>query len=265
MGRALPVLVVAALIGVGCAPSSRGGKSMRRRPIIIAHRGLSGLFPENTLLAFREALKFEVDGIETDARRTRDGAIVCLHDETLDRTTNMRGKLSEFSLEEVRRADAGRGERIPTLWEALTALGGRAILCIEIKEPGIEAQVVGIIRRHPTMRHKCIIGSFHPEAIRRAKELAPEIPTQLIMSAHRPLEGREALEAILKAIKAGANSLSIHFSGISADLLREAHLRGLSVWTWTVNDPERMRELAEMGVDGIATDRADLAASALGR
>jgi len=236
---------------------SRGG------PLIIAHRGLSGLFPENTLLAFREAVKLGVEGIETDVRRTRDWAIVCLHDETLERTTNLSGKLSELTLEEARRADAGRGERIPTLWEALTEVGGRAVLCVEVKEPGIEPQVVGIIRRHPMMRYRCIIGSFHVGSIKRAKELAPEIPTQLIISACEPLGGEGALKAVLKAIEAGANSLSVHFKGISADLLREAHLRGLPVWAWTVNEPRLMRKLAEMGVDGIATDRADLAMEAL--
>ena len=255
--------IAVAVLATGCTKAGKGGTRAMGRPLIIAHRGLSGLFPENTLLAFREALKFGVDGIETDVRRTRDGAIVCLHDETLDRTTNMSGKLSELTLEEARRADAGRGERIPTLWEALTEIGGRAVLCIEIKEPGIEPQVVGIVRRHPTMRHRCIIGSFHVEAIRRARELAPEIPTQLIMSAYHPLEGEEALKAVLRAIEAGANSLSVHFNGVSPDLLREAHLRGLSVWAWTVNEPDLMRKLAEMGVDGIATDRADLAMKVL--
>ncbi len=258
------ISLLALNIAAGCRqPHFREESRVKACPLIIAHRGLSGLYPENTLLAFREAVKWGVDGIETDVRRTRDGAIVCLHDETLDRTTNLSGKLSEYTLQEVRRADAGRGERIPTLWEALDEIDGKAMLCIEIKEVGIEAQVVDIVRRHPTMRHKCVIASFHAEAIKRAKKLAPEIPTQLIMSAYHPLEGEEALQAVLRAVEAGANSLSIHYNGVSRDLLREAELRGLAIWAWTVNEEGKMRELAEMGVRAIASDRADLAVKVL--
>src|SRR3954451_9117490 len=105
--------------------------------LVYGHRGLSGRFPENTLLACREALAAGGDGIEFDVHATSDGVPVIIHDRGLERPANGMGKVDEVPLSRLRALDAGRGERVPTLAEVLDLVGDRAHLDIEIKQPGV--------------------------------------------------------------------------------------------------------------------------------
>jgi glycerophosphoryl diester phosphodiesterase len=120
--------------------------------LVYGHRGLSGRYPENTLLAFREALAAGVDGIEFDVHATSDGVPVILHDRSLERTTNGTGYVDEVPLSRLRDVDAGRGERVPTLEEVLELIGDRVHLDVEVKQPGIEAAVLGVLSAHPEAR-----------------------------------------------------------------------------------------------------------------
>jgi len=233
------------------------------RPLITAHRGLSGLAPENTVLAFSEALEFNCDFIETDVWQTKDGQIVCIHDADLRRTTDRQGDVRGLTLAEVREADAGQGERVPTLDEALEVVGGRCVLTVEMKMSGIEEQVVHTIRAHAAMRLNCTLGSFDAESVRRARAAAPELAGEWITAPGGPVGREAAVELAVRALEVNASTLSVLHSAVTEELVREAHLRGLDVAAWTVNDAGRMLELAEMGVDRIITDRCDLAVGAL--
>ncbi len=237
----------------------------RQKPLITAHRGLSGRYPENTLLAFSQALEFGPDFIETDLWRTKDGVLVCIHDENLKRTTDREGDVPEMLFEEVRQARCAEGEKVPSLQEALDVIGGAATLSIEIKMAGVEDQVLATVRAHPTMRLRCTIDSFNSDVVRRARSLAPELAGEWITSPGQPLEGQSALEAVLRALQVNATVLSVAHGATTEELVYQAHLRGLAVCAWTVNDEARMLELAGMGVDRITTNRCDLAASLLRR
>ncbi|MFN4179863.1 MAG: glycerophosphodiester phosphodiesterase, partial [Armatimonadota bacterium] len=162
---------------------------MRTRPMVIAHRGFSGRYPENTLRSFREALNLSVDAIELDVRRTKDGILIVIHDETVDRTTDGKGHVRDLTWSEIQKLDAGSwkgsefaGERIPKLEEALELVSGQKVVFLEIKEPETTEQIVETLRQLDAFSW-VKIGSFHPQAIATAKKLEPEISSSLIGGA----------------------------------------------------------------------------------
>ena len=234
-------------------------------PIWIAHRGASLSTPENTLAAIEEAVKLRADGVEFDVRGTRDGRIVLMHDDSLDRTTTGSGKVRDLSLRQIRRADAGlkkgrrfAGERVPTLREALRALKGKAIPVIEIKDTDIADEVVSELRKLRMIRDAVVI-SFHEPVLAQTASAEPTLSTSLLVS---PEAGPDALVqarllvATAKAV--GANGLDLNHTCLSPALAREIKRRGMALWAWTVNDPTRATKLCRMGVDAITTDAGRL-------
>ncbi len=142
--------------------------------LIIAHRGASGEFPENTLPAFAAAIEAGAQMCELDVQLTRDGAAVVIHDETVDRTTNGTGAVAAMSLAEIRRLDAGvkfgarfAGTRIPTLEEVLTLVRGRCALNVELKSAGVEREVCRLLRAHEALSSTTIVSSFDWDALAR--------------------------------------------------------------------------------------------------
>ncbi len=243
---------------------------MRTRPMVVAHRGFSGRYPENTLRAFREALKLSVDAVELDVRQTKDGVLILLHDETLDRTTNGRGRVCDFCWDELSRLDAGSwkgaefaGEPIPRLEEALELIGGQVVVFVEIKEPGTEAAVVETIRRlGATSWVK--VGSFHPQVIATVRQLAPELPCSLIGGA-RVGESDERFRGFVgEALRCGAISVAVNYAALTPERVRYCHQRFLFVGTWTVNTAEQAEGMAATGVDAITSDYPDIVLSVLG-
>ena len=129
------------------------GYLLVRRPYILAHRGASGYAPENTIAAFERAIAMRSDGIETDVRSSKDGTLVLIHDARVDRTTDGEGELASLKIAEIEALDAGRpfnpsfaGARIPRAADFLDRYGGKVPICLEIKQPGIEAQLVAMVR-----------------------------------------------------------------------------------------------------------------------
>ena len=162
-------------------------------PIIVAHRGFSAEAPENTLVAFQRAVDVGATVAECDVRRTRDGHIVLLHDETLDRTTDGSGPVAERTFAEVRGLDAGSwksseyaGESVPTLGETLGATAGKLLLIVEIKAEGITEAVLDILRDRPQDSEVAIV-SFSYETCRESRHLAPEIPLAWLGSGGQAL------------------------------------------------------------------------------
>jgi glycerophosphoryl diester phosphodiesterase len=219
----------------------------------VGHRGAAGLEPENTLRSFRRAAEEEADAVELDLHLTRDEHLVVLHDADVDRTTNGSGPVAEMTLEELKRLDAGLGERVPTFEEVLEATG----LPIHAELKAVEAAgplAASILERGLASRVMPI--SFYPEALRQMRLFLPNLPVGLILGGAPPNPA------------AGARSVEATFISLEATHLDEATVErcyraGLRVTTWTVNEPEEMRRTLEMGVDGIVTDRPDLLASLL--
>ncbi len=233
---------------------------------IIAHRGAAGDAPENTMAAFALALRQGADALEFDVRLSRDGVPVIIHDARVDRTTNGRGRVSDFSAAELRRLDAGSwfnrkfparaqrrfaGEKIPLLAELLEWM--RRHNCpgfLEIKEgspgqPGIEEKVCDLIRRTRAGRLVTII-SFHYAALERIRALDSRMA--IGVSVARPEPARR------RAARLGARYLLPHWALATKGFVARAHRAGLGVAVWTVNSPRLMRQKILDGVDGVITD-----------
>jgi len=230
-------------------------------PLITSHAACRGHAPENTLAGVRVALDLRADAIEIDVRCTHDGTPVLLHDATVDRTTDGAGALDALSLRQLRRLDAGAGERIPTLREALAAVDGRALVVLEIKPAGIEEPVLAAVRSARALDW-CAVHSFLPRVVERVRQLEPRMACSLLTS------GRDVVdwgELFAFALSLGAQGIAIHHAAVTPELARAAHLRELRVSAWTANRRADIRRLALAGADAITTDYPDRARRWLGR
>ncbi len=227
------------------------------RPLVFAHRGGSKIGPENTITAFDRGLAAGADGFELDVHLSRDGAVVVHHDDRLDRTTRATGLVSDRTAAELAALD------VPTLGEVFARYPTTAVI-IELKErrPELARAVVQEVRRAGAAGRVCL-GSFSLGALRAARALAPEIAT----SGAR-LEVRMALYGSWMGLSpgwAGCQAFQVpETSGrtrvVSPRFVRLAHTAGLAVQVWTVDEPDDMRRLLDWGVDGIISDRPDVAA-----
>jgi glycerophosphoryl diester phosphodiesterase len=220
----------------------------------IAHRGASGTFPENTLAAFRAAIEAGAQMCELDVQLTRDRAVVVIHDDTVDRTTDGHGAVADFTLAELKRLDAGarfkggalRGERVPTLDEVFEAVAGRCGLNVELKEAGFEREVAAIMRKRNAAGDS-MVSSFDWRALETMRTADPEIRVGVLAE-----KGAEKM--IGAAVRMRAYSVNPRFDMVTRDLCARAHSLGLMVLTWTVDAPDLMRYLIDAGVDGIMTN-----------
>lgn len=219
--------------------------------LVIAHRGASASAPENTLAAFRLAADLGADGIELDVQETADGRLVVLHDDSVNRTTDGKGKVAALTLEHLRRFDAGvkfgssfRGERIPQLSEVFDALAGRLLVDVEVKAAGIEAAVRDLITR-AKMVESVLITSFDPGVVARIREVAPQIPVGLL---HEAVVDPDA------AVSLGAAAYLPEVVTLTADVVASCRRLGLRVVTWTVQTEAQARAALRAGVDGIIAD-----------
>ena len=230
---------------------------------VIAHRGASGSAPENTLAAFRRAVELGAGFIETDLQLSRDTRLVALHDPTLERTTNGSGKVSSATLAELRKLDAGgwfqgpaaepgsfSGEPVPTIEEILAFGQEKDIgLFLEIKAPGAsgaEHTLVGALRAADAVGRTVVL-SFDPGLLAKVRQLDP-----LIVAGY--LYEESFADAVRKAVAAGARQILPRADRITANLVEEAHRSDLKIVAWTVNARQKMKELMDLGVDGIITD-----------
>jgi glycerophosphoryl diester phosphodiesterase len=201
--------------------------------LVGGHRGNPAEFPENTLASFRSAIDLGVDMIECDVHLSADGELVVIHDHTLDRTTDGAGLVVQRTLAELRRLDAGGGERLPTLAEVCALARDRVGLAIEVKQipipyPGLEEKLVGLLRELE-MTGQSVVLSFDHRAIRRLKELDPEL-TAGILEGARPIDPAGLLRA------SGADIYAPHYGAMDPDLVGEVHAAGGAVGVWTVDD-----------------------------
>ena len=214
------------------------------------HRGARGHEPENTLRSVRRALALGADGIEVDVHLT-DGRLMVIHDDTLGRTTNGTGRVAEKSFAYLRSLDAGKGERIPTLAEVFDTVNRRAVINVELKGLDTVAPVVRLIDQYVRERgwhyEDFLVSSFDLAQIQTAKKLQPEIHTgALIEKIPRGLA--EFAE------KLGAWSINPSKRCVTAELVADAHRRGLKVFVYTINRPAEFARMGALGVDGVFTD-----------
>lgn len=246
-------------------------------PRVFGHRGAAGLAPENTIPSFALGLALGADMLELDVHASRDGVVVVFHDPTLERTTNGTGALRERSLYELQELDAGynftrdgrdhpyrgHGLRIPTLESVLKDFP-LAYCNIEIKQadPPMVAQVVEIIERLDA-QHRVLLAAEHDAIMQEIRHLAGDIATSFCTGEVADFIGRvqagswEGYHPSGKALQIPPRFNEIEL--VTTDTVAAAHHRGLEVHVWTINDPDEMKRLLELGVDGIISDLPGLA------
>ena len=249
-------------------------------PLVIAHQGGDGLWPGDTLYAFEKAVELGVDVLEMDAHITKDGQIVLMHDEEVDRTTDGTGLIEDLTLEELKQLDAayrwsndggetfpyrGQGIQVPTLDELFQRFPQmRFVIEIKLTQNPIDKPLCDLIRKH-NMQDKVMVASFHDQAMQNFRLTCPEVAT----SASRGevtrfvLLGKLFLSGLIapqyQSIQPPYDpEESRNIPIMTERFLREAHAKNVKVEPWTVDDPELMRQYIEWGVDGIITDRPDL-------
>ena len=219
-------------------------------PKIIAHRGASAHAPENTIAAFQLALEQGADGIELDVMLSKDGHLVVIHDNTVDRTTDGKGAVRDMTLEELKSLDAGGGQRIPTLEEVLELFGGRFIINIELSNyvsifNKLPIEAAKMVKNHQ-LGKSVIMSSFNPFNLPRFHAILPEVDLGLLTDPNK------AKKWVWRLFNYDA--LHPHFSDVDQVLVAALHRRNRKVNVWTVDDPQEIRRLAALGVDSIITN-----------
>jgi len=238
---------------------------------ITGHRGAGALAPENTLTAIKEGLKYHPDRIEVDVHQTKDGKVVIMHDRTIDRTTNGKGKIKDYTYAELEKFDAGswfsdkfKNERIPLLNDAVKLINGRAVFVIELKDgdeyyPNIVKNVVDIIKRNNATGW-CIIHSFRTHILEQVHQIAPEI------TLHKLFIGKLSLLPVF--VSAGfmpeyysfekhpyITEYSLNYLFANRRVIKIIHNRGKKVNVWTIDNKEKYLKLRNLGIDGFITNK----------
>ena len=283
----LIIVVVVAVVLVAAAlltpPAPELAFFQSDRPMVIAHQGGEGLRPSNTMIAFENAVALGVDVLEMDVHSTSDGALVLIHDDTVDRTTDGTGRVTDFTLAELQQLDAGeywtpddgatypyrgQGVRIPTLEEIVTAFP-QMKYNIEIKqvEPSIASSLCEALRAH-NLTERALVASFHPTAMNEFRAACPEVATSMVEDEIRPFFVLNTLflgglyRPPGTAFQVPEYSGSLHV--LTPRFVRGAHGNNVAVHPWTIDDPADMARFLDMGVDGIITDRPDIMIEVLG-
>ncbi len=217
---------------------------------IMGHRGASAYEPENTLRSIRRALEMGVSAVEVDVHLSKDGRLVVIHDDTVDRTTDGHGRVRDLTWEELRRLDAGRGERLPSLEEVAELLHGRAHLIAEVKDPQAGPALVQCFRERRLFEAAHAISFWHP-VVKAMKEAEPRLQTGVLLVGC-PVDPGGLARA------ARADALVLQYSYVTPELVAQAHAHGLQVFVWNIDDPETLKPYLTMGLDGIGTNRPDV-------
>jgi glycerophosphoryl diester phosphodiesterase len=218
----------------------------------IGHRGAMGYETENTIRSFGKAIELGVDGVELDVHLCKTGEIVVIHDETVDRTTNGTGKVSDLTLDELKKLDAGKGELISTLKEVLDFIDKRVMVHIELKGEGTEEPVIEIINEYLKKgwkKEQFGVISFDHYKLLKFKGTGISVGPLL---AGLPIGYADFAE------KVHAGFISLAYRYINQRMIDDAHERGIKVVVWAVDDKDDVRKMADMGVDAICSNIPDI-------
>jgi len=224
-----------------------------KNTIVVAHRGFSSKYPENTIISFQEAVDIGSNAVELDVRETKDGEIIVMHDEKVNRTTDGTGFVESFTYEEIRKLDAGKWKgnfknvKVPSLKKVFEKIGNKITYFIEIKK-AIIPEVIKIIDNFK-LKENVIICSFHIEYILESKKLSPEIPVALITSSFP--------ENLSYLIKNGINMVNILHTEMDDKRFIQLTKRGILTHVWTVDKKEDMEKYLNMEIPVITTNCPD--------
>ncbi len=243
--------------------------TLAQNTLVTAHRGASGHAPENTLAAVKKALEIGVDRMEVDVQQSSDGVVVLMHDKTLERTTNKKGKVGEFTWEELQKVKANGGfesefpeETIPTLESIFELLDGTIQFVIEIKAgnktyPGIEDNVVRLIRKYKAEKW-AVVHSFNDLVLEHIHSNHPDIRLQkLFVSFSLGLMLDFKLHSSRLTDYDYVEGFGVSKGGVGSKLIEKIHALGKVVHVWTVDDEKDIQHMLEIGVDGIISNYPD--------
>lgn len=234
---------------------------------IFAHRGASGDYPENTILAFKKALEIGVDGIELDVHKSKDGELIVIHDEDVQRTFKGKGLIKDYTLGELQELKCRKFEfvdndecRICTLGDIIELIKDEDIvLNIEAKTDEIhydlEKDVLRLISNYK-VKNKILLSSFYHQTIKNFKKIDSSINYGALYHVKQDYEPEENI--VEHAKKVGLYSINMNVELVTKEIVELAHDNGLKVFVYTVNSPDIMRKLIEFKVDGVFTDFPDL-------
>ncbi len=253
-------------------------------PLVIAHQGGDGIWPGETMFAYQNAVDLGVDVLEMDIHITKDGILVLMHDETVDRTTDGSGEIESMTLDEIKKLDAGynwtpdegatfpfrgQGITVTTLEEVFTAFSDMR-MTIEIKKTNasMAKPFCELIRKH-NMEDKILVASFHDDRLKEFREECPEVATSsaknettVFVLLTKPFLGSFYSPKFFSLqVPEESGGITV----MTPAFVKAAHERNLAVEPWTINDEETMKKLIAWGVDGIITDRPDILLKVLGR
>lgn len=235
----------------------------------IAHRGASAYAPENNISAIKKAIDLGSKFIEIDVHMTKDGTVVSIHDETVNRTSNGKGKVDSFTFEELQKFDFGnwfgsefKGEKIPSLEEVLSLIKDDSVLIIELKYgderyPKIESKIVDLVVRMKK-ESNVILKSFDRKILNTFEDIAPSIDRlYCTFGGNRVFTVDNGLRFSDILSKGNFQYLQVHKYFLSKSLVRRAHEKGIKVIVWDVHDIETMKKFKDKGVDFIESDNPD--------
>jgi glycerophosphoryl diester phosphodiesterase len=242
---------------------------MRYSIVRQAHRGFSGLYPENTLLSFEKAMDEGVEFVEMDLHLTKDRQVIVIHDEKYDRTTNGTGWVWDMDLDDVRKLDAGQGQRIPLLTDVIDFARPTSVrLCLELKyepntsdpiraEPEALATAKEVIKilQQAQFLDRVVVTSFSPNVLKHVRELEPRLSTVLTIS---PKEVSLSPHEVMQQVLPYANVVAYYYRNIDKSLMEQARLTGVSVWAWDPDDPNEILRVIGLGVQAVETNRPDI-------
>ena len=215
-------------------------------PLRIGHRGAAGHAPENTLAALELAINLGVDMVEFDVRQSADGALVLFHDRTIERTTNGKGSVETLSLSSLRELDAGGGERIPLLEEALVCLNGRAGAIIEVKVRGIVADLCAKVKVSDFQGPVIFASFFHEELLTVRRLMADAHTLALLKDA--------PIDPTAFAINVDATHAGLALDCVTPAMVQALQAQGIKVFVYTVDEPHDIDRMKRIGVDGIISN-----------
>lgn len=218
---------------------------------IIGHRGARGHIAENTLPSIQKALQLGVDGIEIDVFVCASGELVVFHDQTLDRLTNVTGRIEDLTLDSIQKIQVLGEYTIPTLSEVLDLIGGRVMLNIELKGAQTAIPTKSLLDSYFTKgewtQEKILISSFNWDELRTLRNQDPLIPIAILTED-------DPLDAIPIGLELAAIALNPEHTSLTPENVLKIKKAGFKLYPWTVNDPNAIANIIALGVDGIITD-----------
>ncbi|MGZ7050250.1 MAG: glycerophosphodiester phosphodiesterase [Methanobacterium sp.] len=212
---------------------------------IIAHRGASYFEPENTLRAYKKAIEMGADFVETDVRLSKDKELIIMHDADVARTTNGKGFIKDLTLDELKKLNAGKGEKVPTLDEVINLVKNKTGLVVEIKEPGTENDIIEKIEEHDLKN--TIITSFFHKSVKNA--FRSNLIDAGIIFVGEPVNVHKLAD------DANASIIFPSYRYMTEELVKNAKKHDLTVYPWAIDDEKTFNKFALMGVDGIVTNK----------